>query len=642
MKSSIQPLKAMNNCAFHHCRMFLLLFWAISLTALGQQQPVLTIVPNPAGVRWEAISGIAQGKDGFLWLGTHAGLHRYDGYRFVSYFHNPDDRNSIASNKTESIVVSQSGIIWIGTFSEGLDRFDPVTKTFTHFTHDPKDPGSLRHNQINAILEDSRGVIWVGTAKGLHRFHAESGTFSRYQHNPQDSTSISHDHVEVLYEDRKGNLWVGTEKGGLNLFERNKGTFTRYVHHPADPKSLVDNSVGSILEDSQGNFWIGTMGGGLHTMNRERGTFTRHLYDPQQPDKLCPAPNSGPVVFIHEDVTGAIWIGAHGQGVSRYDPKTKKTKHFVAPSDNSIGLNGYSVTCAFSSREGVLWIGTAYGGNYGGRLHRTDPSRSGFAHQFTGAPVWGIVEDTQGRIWTATQKGLKLYDVNKESLQQVMVEGSIPSSLENGWLISILEDRRGMIWIGDWTGLNRYDPKTGKFTLFTHDPQVQTSIGKGAIVAIYENRDGFLWLGTLEGGLCRMDTVTETFTRFQHNPNAANSLSSDFVSAIHEDKQGALWVGMWYGAGLNRLDRKTGNVKRYLQGNGITVIRETLQTGFGSAPCKGAYSSTIRKKMIFQGILIRQPATRFFLMSWIWSMMNRETFGSSPSGALPSWTGKGI
>ena len=102
------------------------------------------------------MNGIAQDSEGYVWLATQAGLHRYDGYRQVSYFHDPSDRNSLAANRTNALLLSKSGIIWIGTFRNGLDRFDPATGTFTHFTHDPKDPGSLSHNQINSILEDRR------------------------------------------------------------------------------------------------------------------------------------------------------------------------------------------------------------------------------------------------------------------------------------------------------------------------------------------------------------------------------------------------------------------------------------------------------------------------------------------------------
>ena len=190
-------------------RYFLLLFLMAYLPALGQQA-VLTKVSPPEDVTFGAITGIAQDKQGFLWLATYSGLHRYDGYRYLSYYHDPDDKNTLASNRTETVFISKSGIIWIGTFLHGLDRFDPVSKTFTHFTHDHSDPSSLGDNTVTAILEDRQGVLWVGTHGGLHRFHPESGTFTRYRHDPQDLTTLSNDQVRALYEDRQGTLWVGT------------------------------------------------------------------------------------------------------------------------------------------------------------------------------------------------------------------------------------------------------------------------------------------------------------------------------------------------------------------------------------------------------------------------------------------------
>jgi ligand-binding sensor domain-containing protein len=186
--------------------LFLSLFSALS--ALGQQ-PVLTKIPPPEGVFWSGIMGMGQDPQGFVWLATQYGLFRYDGYRYVPYYHDPDNANSPASNRTESLFVSESGIVWIGYLKNGLDRFDPATGTFTHFTHDPNDPGSLSSNAVGAILEDRQGVLWVGTDRGLNRLLPESGTFTRYLHDLQDPSSLSNDYVGSLYEDRQGTLWVG-------------------------------------------------------------------------------------------------------------------------------------------------------------------------------------------------------------------------------------------------------------------------------------------------------------------------------------------------------------------------------------------------------------------------------------------------
>lgn len=561
-----------------HLLSFLLLSLAIYLPALGQQVVFSKISP-PEGMNWGVNRGIAQDQEGFLWMATPNGLHRYDGYRFVSFYHDPEDKNSLASDRLSTVFVSRSGILWIGTLSDGLDRFDPATKTFTHFTHDPKNPSSLSGKMVLAIIEDRQGVLWVGTNGGLNRFDPGSGTFTRYRHHPQDTTSLSHDHVQALHEDRRGTLWVGTgdpynpasREGGLNRFHPESGTFTRYLHHPKGANTLLNNKVRAIYEDSRGTFWIGTVGDGLHTMDRKKGTFTRHQYDPRQPAKLSVPPlkrktsmDDG-VTFIHEDVSGAIWVGTAESGASRFDPVTGKVAHFEANSENSGDLQVNSVLCAHNSKDGLLWIGT------GEALYRTDPQWPGFDFHAQGAGVYGVFEDVSGRLWVGTSNGLKQYMVGQGESRLIDLKIPLPPSLARERVYVIREDRKGNVWVGGERGLWRWDPNTQAFILYAHNPLVSTSMGEGPVIAILEDRGGILWVGTDRGGLSRMDPETETFSHFLHEEDNPGSLSHNFVAAIHEDRQGNLWVGNWVGGGLNRLDRKSGKFKRYFD-RGISVL----------------------------------------------------------------------
>jgi ligand-binding sensor domain-containing protein/signal transduction histidine kinase len=562
-------------------RTILFLMLAAAFPVLGQQ-PVLNKIPPPEGVYWVAIMGMGQDPQGFVWLATQNGLFRYDGYRYIPFYHDPDNANSPASNRTESLFVTKGGIVWIGFLSNGLDRFDPATGMFTHFIHDPNDSASLSDNGIRAILEDRQGVLWVGTNRGLHRFHPESGTFTRYRHNPQDPSSLSHDGVGELYEDRQGTLWVGTGgywdpkpgEGGLNRFHPETGTFTRYLHDPKDPHSLSNNKVGAIFEDSRGTFWVGTLGDGLHTMDREKGTFTRHRHDPRQPDKLSRAPIIGDykdgINFIHEDVTGAIWIGTFGSGVSRYNPSTEKVAHLVSNTPTASGLRENSVSTALSLKEGVLLIGTFSEGH----LYRTDPLREGFAYQPTGARVFGFVEDAALKVWVATENGLQVYGQSEGNGSWLRQSMSLPASLAKESVRSILQDSKGTLWVGGRQGLWRQDLGKQAFTLYTHDPQEPASIGPGLIPALEEGRDGVLWVGT-ESGLNRMDPETGAFTKVKLAPDNSRTFSEHYIPAIKEDKFGNLWVGT-LNAGIYRIDRTSGTIKPYLNrtGHSISAIRE--------------------------------------------------------------------
>ena len=75
------------------------------------------------------------------------------------------------------------------------------------------------------------------------------------------------------------------------------------------------------------------------------------------------------------------------------------------------------------------------------------------------------------------------------------------------------------------------------------------------IWSVQGDSQGFLWIGT-EGGLNRLDRKTGQVTLYRHDPKDSHSISFDRVSAIREDRSGTLWFGT-SGGGLNRFDRAT-------------------------------------------------------------------------------------
>ena len=555
---------------------------------LVAQQPRLTKVDLPEGVPRGFVGNFGQDDQGYLWLGTRYGLHRYDGYKYESYYYDPEDRNSLGQNRILSMIVAKNGLIWLGLWSNGVDCFDPSTNTFTHFLHDPDDPNSLADNLVWTILEDHYGTIWLGTAKGLHRFNPEDSSFTRYQHIPGDPTSLSCDQVRILYEDHQGTLWVGTgspfgnqsgpDDGGLNRFHPESGTFTRYMHDPEDPQTLLDNKVDAILEDERGIFWIGTKGDGLHTLDRNSGTFVRHRYDSLHPNKLSRAPiisrnGAERVSMLHEDNSGAIWIGTDGSGLSRYDPILKNIVHYTTNDTlNSIGLESNRMRSAYSTRDGEVWISTFGGAQNRGSYYKVDPSRPEFTYHHIGLPVWGIVRDQDDNLWIGTEKGLNIYTSGNKRND---LQKQLPARLDTMAIQSLMQDAKGMIWIGLDSELLRVNPNTWEFTSFLHDPHDSSSLGKGDIYPIYEDLEGIIWVGSSGNGLNRLDNQHGTFIHYQYDSADENSISAKYVATICEDHLGNLWVAGGPSSGLSRLDKKTGKFTRYLTRS---------QTGFVSTP----------------------------------------------------------
>jgi ligand-binding sensor domain-containing protein len=478
----------------------------------------------------------------------------------------------------------REGVLWIGTFGGGLDRFDRNAETFTHYLHDPEDPHSLGGNSIRAIVEDSQGNLWIGTdGGGLNRLdrdgdsNAEPGRFIRYQHDPADSQSLSNNNVWAITEDEAGVIWVGTGDG-LNSFDPQTGAFTRYKHDPTDAHSLSANEIEALCIDRAGVLWVGTVGGGLNKLDRNIGDgqparFAHYELDPDDAHSL----SHNWVTVIRQDRNGVLWVGTRAGGLNRLDSETEdgqsaRFARFQHNPNDYQSLRHNEIRAIYEDDAGILWFGT-----YGG-VSLIDPQKQQFAHyrhnpadpfSLSDNDVQAIYKDRAGVLWVGTDGGgLNRLDPDTGHFAHYQHDPADPQSLSGNNVVSIHEDRAGVLWIGTiGGGLNEFDPKTERFTHYRHDPTDPQSLSHDHVRAIFEDRLGTLWIGTFGGGLNKLDRDAEggqpaRFTRFQHDPGDPRSLGHDFVSSIYEDRSGVLWVGTRAG-GLNKFDQETEQFTRY-------------------------------------------------------------------------------
>ncbi len=564
---------------------------------------------NRDGLSQNTVFAIVQDRQGFMWFGTKVGLNRYDGYGFKVFTHDPFTAGTLSEAFVRAIHVDREGKLWIGTNLGGLNRFDPVTETFSHFRHDPDDPASPSHDDVRAIHEDSDGRLWIGTqGGGLNRLDPATRTFVRYRRDRDDRASLSHDDVRAIHEDRAGRLWVGTYGGGLNRLETGPdgaATFVRYRRDRDDPSSLVDNRVRAIAEDPDGGLWIGTNGGldrldpatgtfthfrhdpadpaslsddrvrslyadrdgriwigtrrGLNRFEPATGVFTRYLHDPETPHSL-----SGESAYsIFQDRSGGIWIGTYNGGANRFDPDAERFALYRHDPGDPGSLAADEVTALEADRGGGLWIGT-----YGGGLDHLDAARTTFTHyrhdrrdptSLADDRVGCLLVDRAGVLWVGMyDRGLSRFDAGAEHFVHYRHDPQDPRSLSRDYVRDLFEDSGGRLWIGtQGGGLNRFEHESGTFLRYRHDPQDPESLSHDSVFALQEDRAGNLWIGTYGGGLNRLEPESGAFTHYGHDPEDPASLSHDAVSSIHEDAAGRLWIGT-YGGGLNRLEPEAG------------------------------------------------------------------------------------
>ncbi len=199
--------------------------------------------------------------DGSLWCGTvDHGLLHWDARtgRIRHYGVNGNDLYSFLMVRVHRPFVDSRGRVWVGN-RHGISRLTDSPEQWEHYWFAPDGPDLTgADSRTTCWYEDPEGMIWLGTiSSGMARFDPDSGTFTFYQYDADDSTSLSHDHVLSIEPDPdypEHWLWVGTDGGGLNRFDLRSGRFTQY----GAMQGLTNPVVYGILPDEQGMLWMST------------------------------------------------------------------------------------------------------------------------------------------------------------------------------------------------------------------------------------------------------------------------------------------------------------------------------------------------------------------------------------------------
>ena len=564
-----------------HQQFFLLFFLFVVYRSYSQTQQVKFIpVTGTNGIILGKINGMTRDKYGFMWFSDQSNrcIIRFDGTHMTRYQNDPRNPNSLGGYYPECLFADSNGYIWIGFYGMGLDKFDPVTKNFTHYRHQNNDPGSLSNDSVTAIVIDHFGNIWIGNYGGVDLLDEKTGKFKHYRNDPNDSTSLSYNLVRAMYEDKAGDLWVGTgfpwdhdNKGGLNRLNRKTGKFTRYLSDPKNPQTLINNKVRAIFEDSYGNFWVGTLGDGLHTLDRKTGLFTRHTYNKSHPEQLSRPPlvdSTDHITFITEDADKKIWIGSLFNGLTRYDPRSKEITHYGNKYDHAGILKDSTSWWASATPDGFVWLSTQNSNLFKIDIYNT------VIPNYASSEVNGVSsfsETPDSAFWYGTANGLVRFDLKTGSVKRFIHDPRNPNSISDNLVYRIVKDRTGNFWIGTRHGLNHFNIKTENFIRYYHDKNNLSSLSN-LVFSLCADGDSILWIGTVSGGLDKLDLRTQKLINYSNNPADLNTISNNVITALLVDEKTGIWIGTDNNAGLNKLNPQNGKFTHYLPGLVINCI----------------------------------------------------------------------
>jgi len=519
------------------------------------------------GLPEDDVTTITQTRDGYIWLGTEAGLVRFDGIRFTVF----DQSNTpeLTSGFIHKLHEGRDGSLWIGTDAGGIYRLQNGK-----FTAYPT-PDGLSNDTVLALCETDDGSLWIGTeGHGLGRL--KDGKFSRYT----TKDGLSDDFVWALMGTDDGSLWIGTNHG-LNRLK--DGKFTLYTTKDGLPNNVVwslgsgrghslwvgtggglcqmrdgqlqalpghegaeRNRVISLVEDHQGTLWVGTDGHGLERIQDGMvSAFTTK-------EGL----SNDTVSAIMEDDEGSLWLGTFGGGLVRL-----KDASFVTYG-NDPGLHLGGVDAVYEGHDGSMWIGTASGG-----LARFKAGKVTTYTSKTGLPeneVLSVLESHDGSLWVGT-KGAGVARIYNDKVTSY----STKNGLSNDSITALLEDPQGALWIGTRSGgLNRL--RDGKFTLCS----TRNGLPSDVVRALYRDPKGTLWIATEKGLVAMAGDSFRTYT-------TKDGLANDETCAIYQDHEGTLWIGSCSG-GLSRF--KDGKFTAYTTRQGMfdDIVFQILEDDQGN------------------------------------------------------------
>ena len=502
------------------------------------------------GLAQESVLAIAQDQQGFIWLGSQAGLSRFDGYRVITYKSAVSDPLSLGDNWVRALHLDRIGRLWVGT-DGGLDRYEPLTQTFSHFRPDEAAKRGNGNRHVRAIIDDGLGGLWLATGDGLQHFDPSSGRFTVWHHDGADAGSLADDQVNALVRDAAGRLWIGTA-AGLDMLAPGAQHFEHHLLEPARDSQY--NAVQALQVDSRQHLWIGSMAG-VERWDLDGAQPQRHRLGAREGLK------PGSMVAMYQDAEANLWLGSATEGLYRWLPAENRLVQYRHQYTDSHSVADNQISALFRDRLGTLWVGTWNNG-----VSRVDLGSGGFArlvrqaddpHTLSDNKVRAIADDGHGKLWLGTNNGLNRYDTLSGASQLYVHDAAHPNSLTDDQVAALWRDKGGNLWVGGRNGVDRLDADSQRFT---HYSFAHGDINSDTVRNIVGDRSGIVWIAS-RGGLHRLDPRTGAEQTYRHDPGDSASLADNVVRPILEDRHGALWVGTFNG--LDLLDRKTGRFRHF-------------------------------------------------------------------------------
>ncbi|MBN1143318.1 MAG: response regulator [Bacteroidales bacterium] len=294
----------------------------------------------------------------------------------------------LRGNGIYAVTTDRQGNIWIGSYSGGVSVAIRASYPTRILKHERGNQHSVANNNINGIEEGLNSDLWFATDNGISILNERTNTW----HHILKGTV-----VVTLCRANSGNIWAGTYGDGVYLLNQNG---TPVLHLTQQQEELTTNYIFSIRQDPDGDIWVGGHNGWLMLLNQEG----RHK-------------KTFDIKWIHSiEIVAPNQVGvATVNGFYLVNKATSTVKRYASfPEFQNQNASAYIISMLFNDGQ-TVWLGTEGGGLNLYNLNTGDTKVFTTRDGLPSDDVFSLQEDSLGRLWMSTAKGLALMENNEIS-----------------------------------------------------------------------------------------------------------------------------------------------------------------------------------------------------------------------------------
>ena len=540
-------------------RLLIVLMLALPMAAAGVY--LFKTLDAHNGLTISQINCILKDSRGYVWLGTPAGLYRYDGYTFHNFQCNSQDGSSLPDSYIISIQETLEGTLWIET-AAGFCIYHPQGENFErdmkqvygrmgiegtpnvvyidrhkNFWAAIPNKGVVAYNMQQQLLyefgytDDAHGVpqgniTSISECRDGALIVYEDGRIvccdvMRQQHTVWKNDYIAQQHLRKsstlnAFADQMDNIWLYGQ-GTLMLYNKNTNTWNTTIGDQLGMTgNNTDNSVNGMAGDRKGNIWIGTDRSGLIRANVN--TLEMEQVAPRAINNIAQMPSQEVIGIqsVYIDDTDLLWIGTEKSGLAYYGDNIYKFQSLI---------NG-DITAIAEDEAGKIWYGTGDKGiiDYDGPL--------------ASYKVTCMTTTPDGSLWVGSkQNGITrikdgnstFYSTARDSMKTVI----------DDHINALSSDKSGNLWIATNGGLQVYNPKMNTFSSYTKENGM---LNTNNITSLFYGTNNSLLIGTAEG-LVILNLSNREKTVLTGNSSNVESFTNNYITQVYEDSRGLLWIG---------------------------------------------------------------------------------------------------